>query len=363
MTNLPSHHTAIVGSEDGSLKVAEQVSLPRLEDDMILVRNTAVALNPIDGKMVGNLASEGAVAGMDYVGTVVGMGPKVKTASEIQLGDRVCGAVQGMHSLTPSVGAFAQFVGATDVVTLKVPPSMTVADAATLGSGVGTIGLALFRSLAVPGYPEAPAAEQIPVLVYGGSTATGTLAIQLLKLSGLIPIATCSPHNFDLVKSFGAEAVFDYRRPETPEEVRKFTRNSLKYVLDCISEPETMQFCYKCIGRAGGKYTALEPFPQFLHTRPTIQPDWVLGPTLLGKPIGWGPPFEREGNPEVREFAIKWFATAQHLLDQGKLKTHPVKLMEGGFEGILSGLEMLRKKQVSGQKLVYMIPQVEEQVI
>lgn len=182
MTNLPSHHTAIVGSEDGSLKVAEQVPLPRLENDMILVRNTAVALNPIDGKMVGNLASVGAVAGMDYVGTVVGIGPKVKTASEIQLGDRVCGAVQGMHSLTPSVGAFAQFVGATDIVTLKVPPSMTVEDAATLGSGVGTIGLALFRSLDVPGYPEAPATERIPILVYGGSTTTGTLAIQLLKL-------------------------------------------------------------------------------------------------------------------------------------------------------------------------------------
>ncbi|KAM0208905.1 hypothetical protein ACHAQD_011442 [Fusarium lateritium] len=361
MSHIPSHHVAIVGTKDGSLKLSEQVPLPRLEDDMILVRNNAVALNPIDGKMVGNLASAGAVAGMDYVGTAVGMGCKVKTASEIRLGDRVCGAVQGMHSLTPSVGAFAQFVGATDVVTLKVPSFMAIEDAATLGSGIGTIGLALFRSLDVPGYPEAPASDPIPVLVYGGSTATGTLAIQLLKLSGLNPIATCSPHNFDLVKSFGAEAVFDYRRSESTDEIRKFTRNSLKYVLDCISEPETMQFCCRCIGRTGGKYTALEPFPQFLHTRPTVQPDWVLGPTLLGKPIGWGPPFEREGDPNVREFATKWFATAQRLLDQGKLRTHPVKLMGGGFEGILSGLEMLTKKQVSGQKLVYMIASAEEQ--
>ncbi|KAM0338446.1 hypothetical protein ACHAPU_011323 [Fusarium lateritium] len=307
--------------------------------------------------MVGNLACVGAVAGMDYAGTVVGIGPKVKTALEIRLGDQVCGAVQGMHSLIPSVGAFTQIVSATGVVTLKVPPYMAIEEAATLGSGVDTIGLALLRSLAVPGYLNLS-----PVLVYGGSTATGTLAIQLLKLSHvstsseLNQIATYSPHNFDLVKSFGAEAVFDYRRAESTQEIRKFTSNSLKYVLDCISEPETMQFCYKCIGRAGGRYTALEPFPQFLHTGPTTQPDWILGPTFLGKPIGWGPPFERDGDPNVREFAKKWFATAQRLLDQGKLCTHPIKLMEGGFEAILSGLEMLRKKQISGQKLFYMIP-------
>ncbi|KAF5004820.1 hypothetical protein FDECE_8697 [Fusarium decemcellulare] len=355
MAGIPSRQVAIVGMDDGTLGISEHVPLPELEDDMILVRNAAVALNPIDGKMVGNLASAGAIAGMDYTGTVVAMGPKVKAASNIGLGDRVCGAVQGMHSLTPNVGAFAQFVGATDVVTLKVPSYMSTQDAATLGSGIGTIGLALFRSLDVPGYPDSPAREKIPVLVYGGSTATGTLAIQLLKLSGLSPITTCSPHNFDLVKSFGAEAVFDYRLDTCTDDIRKHTRNSLKYVLDCISEPETMQFCYKCIGRTGGKYTALEPFPQFLHTRPTVKPNWVLGPTLLGKRIGWGPPFERDGDPDVREFGIKWFATAQRLLDEGKLRTHPVKLMEGGFGGVLDGLEILRKKQVSGQKLVYLL--------
>lgn len=117
-----------------------------------------------------------------------------------------------------------------------------------------------------------------------------------------------------------------------------------------------MQFCYACIGRTGGKYTALEPYPEFLHTRPSVKPDWVLGPTLLGKAIGWGPPFEREGNAQVRDFAMKWFKTAQVLLDEGKLKVHPVRIMPGGFQGVLEGMDMLRKKQISGEKLVYRIP-------
>lgn len=119
-----------------------------------------------------------------------------------------------------------------------------------------------------------------------------------------------------------------------------------------------MQFCYKCLGRAGGNYTALEPYPEFLHTRPkTVQPDWVLGPVILGKKLGWPEPFNKDGDPAAREFAITWFATAQRLLDEGKLRPHPIKVMDGGLQNIAQGLEMLKKKQVSGQKLIYSLAQ------
>jgi NADPH:quinone reductase-like Zn-dependent oxidoreductase len=159
-----------------------------------------------------------------------------------------------------------------------------------------------------------------------------------------------------MVKSYGAKAVFDYNEPTCIEKIRIYTKNSLKYVLDCISEPETMQFCYGCLGRTGGKYTSLEPFPQFLHTRPSVQADWVLGPVLLGKPITWGAPFQREGNPAMREFALKWFTTVQRLLDNGSLKNHPLRLMHGGLSSIPGGMELLRQKVISGEKLVYHIP-------
>lgn len=81
--------------------------------------------------------------------------------------------------------------------------------------------------------------------------------------------------------------------------------------------------------------------------------DWVLGPALHGKEIAWPPPMEREPNPELAEFAKKWFTTVQELLDDGRVKPHPLKIMQGGLEGILDGLEMLKNKQVSGQKLIY----------
>lgn len=179
---LPVKQTAIVGLDDGNIGLERDVDVPQLADDMILVRNIAVALNPIDAKFVGKLATPGAIAGMDFAGEVVAIGPKVSTAAPIQVGDRVCGAVPGMHALSPNVGAFAEFVGAVDITTMKIPSYMSFEAAASLGSGIGTIGMALFQSLNVPGTPKRPAEKSVHVLVYGGSTATGTLAIQLLKL-------------------------------------------------------------------------------------------------------------------------------------------------------------------------------------
>ena len=182
MLGLPATQTAIVGLPDGGLGISQDVQLPDLEEDMIIVKNIAIALNPVDTKMTGKLGSPGAIAGTDFAGIVVAMGANVQTPTPIAIGDRICGAVQGMHSLTPRVGAFAEYVGATGFVTMKIPEQLSFEEGATLGSGIGTIGLALFQSLEVPSSPMEPAIKPRHVLVYGGSTATGTMAIQLLKL-------------------------------------------------------------------------------------------------------------------------------------------------------------------------------------
>lgn len=156
------------------------------------------------------------------------------------------------------------------------------------------------------------------------------------------------------MKSYGAEAAFDYRSKDCVEQIKIYTKNSLKFVLDCVSEAETMEFCYQCIGRSGGRMTTLEPPPSYIHTRPkSVFLDWVLGPALHGKAIGWPAPMGREANPALREFAKTWFTTVQQLLDEGNLRSHPLKVMEGGLSAVFEGTEMLKKHAVSGQKLIY----------
>ncbi|KAK4201206.1 Enoyl reductase LovC [Triangularia verruculosa] len=350
-TAIPTTQTALVGSASGDIVLSYNVPVPSLEHDMILVKTVAISVNPVDTKMIGAYVTPGSIAGCDFAGEVVATGSAV---TNLFIGDRVCGAVMGMNPNHPDVGAFANYVGARADRVLRIPSSLPYHDGAALATSFMTAGLALFNSLKLPGSPLHPTANAKPVLVYGGSTATGTAALQLLRLAGFTPIATCSPRNYELVKSYGAEQVFDYRSPDCAVTIREYTNNALEYSLDCITTVESMKICYAAIGRRGGRYTALDPFPDVVaNTRRVVKADWVLGPVMLGKDIGWPAPHGRPANPELSAFGVEWVRTVQSLLEQGKLRAHPTEVRRGGLEGALDGLDRIKNKKVSGVKLVY----------
>ncbi|PVH72804.1 hypothetical protein DL98DRAFT_609476 [Cadophora sp. DSE1049] len=343
---IPAAQTAIIALPNGELGISHNVPVPHVDDDLALVKVVALAVNPVDAKMVGPMASPGAIAGCDFAGIVVQI--DAASGEYLKIGDRVAGVVHPMNPMRPDVGALLN----------TLPETMTLSTGASLGTGVGTMGLALFNHLQLPNTPDNPGVFPVNkpcyVLVYGGSTASGTLAIQLIRHAGLTPIATCSPRNNGLVESYGAEKCFDYNSPTCAKDIEAYAKNGLRYAMDCIVEADTMTICYESIGRSGGRYTALEPFPTHLtSTRKTVVANWVLGPSILRTKIGWPAPFGREGDPSLRVFGKKWFQTAQRLLDEGKIKPHPVRVHDTGFEGVFNGLELLRKKMVSREKLIY----------
>lgn len=170
--------------------------------------------------------------------------------------------------------------------------------------------------------------------------------------SGYTPIATCSPKNFPLAKSFGAEHVFDYSDPETANGIRKLTGNKLRYALDCITDKDSVVLCYAAIGRMGGKYASLELCPEELQTRKAVQAKFVYALEIFGQPISLGKGYDSEGSAELYEFAVSRYRMFQEVMDDGKLRAHPVQLLEGGFEGIVEGIKLLRTGSVSGKKLV-----------
>lgn len=188
--NLPNHQTAIVAEGPGRLRVRHDAPVPALEPGVALVKTAAVAINPVDAKMVDYSPVPGAIHGYDFAGTVVALGAGT---THIQIGDRVAGFVHGMCKTRPDVGAFAEYVSSSANLLLRLPADMAFEDAASLGLGLFTAGLGLFRELQVPASidPVNPGPEDQSrpdfVLVAGGSTATGTRAIRLLKLYGNLP--------------------------------------------------------------------------------------------------------------------------------------------------------------------------------
>lgn len=117
------------------------------------------------------------------------------------------------NDANPATGAFARYIAVKGDLQMRIPAGVSFEAACTVGVGVASAGYALYKvlNLDLPGDVDAvkrPAVE--PILIYGGSTATGSLAIQFAKLSGRKVITTCSPKHFELARSRGADEVFDY---------------------------------------------------------------------------------------------------------------------------------------------------------
>lgn len=65
---------------------------------------------------------------------------------------------------------------------MHIPDDVSFEAASTAGVGIGTVGYALYRVLNL-NYPDSEYKDHgETVLIYGGSTATGALAIQFAKL-------------------------------------------------------------------------------------------------------------------------------------------------------------------------------------
>jgi len=210
------------------------------------------------------------------------------------------------------------------------------------------VGQGLYQSLGLP-LPPAKVQEPTSILIYGASTATGTLAVQYAKLSGLEVIATASPHNFDFLKRLGADQVFDYKDPDVGAKIREATHDKLTLVFDTISEKGSPEISAAAISSKGGHYSALLHVPKF--PRDDVKNSFTLAYTAFGE---W---FNEEfpASKEDFDFGVKFWRLSADLVNSGKIKAHPTEVRSGGLDAIPQGLQDLKNNKVSGVKLVYKV--------
>ncbi|KZL86072.1 zinc-binding oxidoreductase, partial [Colletotrichum incanum] len=124
----------------GVAKVVD-ASIPTLPaDDYILVKTTAVAINPTDWKHVDFADKAGCVGiwvGCDYAGVVEEVGKGV--TKDFKKGDRICGPVNGSNALREIDGAFAKYIAVKGDLQIKTPDNISDEEAATLGIAVTTV--------------------------------------------------------------------------------------------------------------------------------------------------------------------------------------------------------------------------------
>ncbi|KAI1121507.1 zinc-binding dehydrogenase [Nemania abortiva] len=344
---------AVVQDSAGLPTIVDNAAMPASRPNYILVKVVAVALNPSDNKMGMAFPIPVAVIGMDFVGRVVEiMVPE--EANGLAIGHLVCGATHGSNPGYPNNGSFAEYVRAPAGLVLRVPDGFPIPEAAALGLPLLTNSVALWGSMGIGVLPRQPITKTgAPVLVYGGSTATGTMAIQLLRIAGYNPIAVCSARHFDMVKSYGASVVFDYASDiDIGISIRDQTRGGLRHALDCISDQASTSCCYASLGRPGGQYTHLEAVPAKWKTRKAVKAEFVLAYEAFGDPVDLSGEYNRPADLERHNIALELYKTYQELLDDGVLRAHPVEVIGHGFEKVLEGLNQLKQGMVSGKRLV-----------
>ena len=192
----------------------ERVAKPVPAADEILVRIENAAVNPLDYhymrgspylmRLSSGIASPGNErVGVDFAGVVEAVGASVTNFAP---GDAVFGGRNG---------AFAEYVVVRETgAVAKKPDNVSFAEAAA----VGIAGATALQAL----HDKGSLRSGEHVLINGASGGVGTFAVQIAKAAGATVSGVCSTRNVEMVRSIGADRVFDYKRESYLEAGERF---------------------------------------------------------------------------------------------------------------------------------------------
>jgi NADPH2:quinone reductase len=221
-SSVPTSMMAVVAPQpDGAEELALVARpVPRPGPGQVLVKVGAAGVNRPDILQRRGLypPPPGApdILGLEIAGQVVEVGP----GAEPLLGQSVCALVAG--------GGYAEYCLAPMGTCLRVPEGLTVVQAAAMPETLFTVWVNLFER----GF----AADGDWVLVHGGTSGIGTMAIALGRLFNLKLIVTCgSDEKCARAVELGAAAAVNYRTQDFVAVVKERTGGrGVDVVLDMV---------------------------------------------------------------------------------------------------------------------------------
>ncbi|MFC3100960.1 NAD(P)H-quinone oxidoreductase [Altererythrobacter lauratis] len=206
----------------------EERPVPRPQPGQVLIAVSHAGVNRPDCLQRAGLyppppgASD--LPGLEVAGSVVALGEGV--TPEL-LGQRVCALVNG--------GGYAQYCLAAADVCLPVPAALSLAEAAAMPETLFTVWHNVFQRGAVR--------DGEVLLVHGGTSGIGSMAIKLARLFGITVIATCgSAEKCTQARSLGVDLAINYREEDFGEAVRAFTDGrGADVILDVVAGEYTQR--------------------------------------------------------------------------------------------------------------------------
>ena len=223
MEKLPAQMTVVGISKPGGpgVLVPETRPVPVPGPGEILVKVKAAGVNRPDvAQRSGSYPPPPGASdlpGLEIAGEVVALG---EGATRHKLGDKVMSLVAG--------GGYAQYCIAQDAQAIAVPPALTIEEAGAIPETLMTVWHNVFeRGALTPGET---------LLIHGGSSGIGTMAIQLAKAFGAKVIVTVgSQDKADACLKLGADRAVNYRTEDFVEAVKTATNGAgANVILDMV---------------------------------------------------------------------------------------------------------------------------------
>lgn len=226
----------------------------------IVVKNSAVALNPVDpykqlaGDALLGYIKYPFILGGDVAGEVVDIGPGVQ---KFKIGDRVVAQAMGgsAASNNPAEGGFQHYTLIREYFAALIPGWVSYEQACVLPLALATAAYGLFHQdylgLDPPLVPPPSSATKKAIIITGGASSVGSNAVQLAVSAGYEVYSTASPKNFAYVEKLGAARVFDYHSANLVDQIVDELQEKTLIGAYAIGNG-SVESCIKVLRRCGG---------------------------------------------------------------------------------------------------------------
>lgn len=233
------------------------------------------------------------IPGLEVSGVVVDTGKNVRNW---EIGDNVCALLSG--------GGYSNLAVADESLCLPIPKSITVTHAASLPETCFTVWHNLFE--------RAHLQSGEWLLVHGGASGIGTMAIQIACALGVKVIATAgTDEKCDVCIDLGAIRALNYNKCDFVDEINQLTESGVNVVLDMVGGDYVMRNIHACAEH--GRIISIA----FLRGS-NVQID--LMPVMLKKLVLTGSTLRSQSTANKARIAQALLKTVWPLIEQGKIK-------------------------------------------